>query len=102
MSAYSNPQPDPDDPAISRFKSALLARGAAGTLLWFLILTGIIIALTLIANRCDDDDDGATQAVATEEPADEPAEPADEPEPEPTSEPESTPEPTPVPDPAGV
>ena len=102
MSAYSNPQPDPDDPAISRFKSALLARGAAGTLLWFLILTGIIIALTLIANRCDDDDDGATQAVATEEPADEPAEPADEPEPEPTSEPEPTPEPTPVPDPAGV
>ena len=82
MSAYSNPQPDPDDPAISRFKAAILGRGASGTLLWFLILTGIIIALTLIANRCDDDDDGGTQAVATEEPADEPAEPADEPEPE--------------------
>ena len=57
MSAYSNPQPDPDDPGISRFKAALLARGAAGTLLWFAILTGLIILFTLIANRCDDDDD---------------------------------------------
>ena len=100
MSAYSNPQPDPDDPAISRFKAAILGRGASGTLLWFLILTGAIIALTLIANRCDDDDDGGTQAVATEE-AVEPAEEATtEPTPAPTAEP--TPEPTPTPDPAAV
>ena len=100
MSAYSNPQPDPDDPAISRFKAAILGRGASGTLLWFLILTGAIIALTLIANRCDDDDDGDTQAVATEE-AVEPAEEATtEPTPAPTAEP--TPEPTPTPDPAAV
>ena len=100
MSAYSNPQPDPDDPAISRFKAAMLGRGASGTLLWFLILTGAIIALTLIANRCDDDDDGGTQAVATEE-AVEPAEEATtEPTPAPTAEP--TPEPTPTPDPAAV
>ena len=105
MSAYSNPQPEPDDPAISRFKAALLARGASGTLLWFAILTGIIIALTLIANRCDDDDDGATTSVATgeaaetDDAADEPT-PTAEPEPTPTAEPE--PEPTPTPSPAGV
>lgn len=99
MSAYSNPHPDPEDPAVSRFKAALLARGASGTLLWFLILTGIIIALTLIANRCDDDDDdGDTQAVTT----DEPAEVTDEPEPEPEPSAEPTAEPTPAPDPAGV
>ena len=102
MSAYSNPQPDVDDPAVSRFKAALMARGAAGTLLWFAILTGLIILFTLIANRCDDDDDGgATQVVETEEVDEEPApEPAPEPTPEP--DPEPTPEPTPAPDPAAV
>lgn len=100
MSAYSNPQPDVDDPAVSRLKAALLARGAAGTLLWFAILTGLIILFTLIANRCDDDDDGgATQAVETEEVDEEPA-PTPEPTPEP--DPEPTPEPTPTPDPAAV
>ncbi len=113
MSAYSNPQPDPEDPSISRVKAALLARGAAGTLLWFAILTGLIILFTLLANRCDDDDDGATTSVATEETdgdAEEPAEntdgDAEEPEeeatPAPTATPEPEPDPTPTPAPVAA
>ena len=50
MTAYSNPHPESDDPAVGRVKAALLGRGVAGTLLWFVILAGIIIVLTLVAN----------------------------------------------------
>lgn len=100
MSAYSNPQPDPDTPTVGRLKSALLARGAAGTLLWFAILTGVIIALTLVASRCDDDDTDDTQQATADEPADAEPEPTAEPTPEP--EPDPTAEPAPVLDPADV
>lgn len=69
MSAYSNPEPD-EEPAISRVKAALGARGASGTLLWFAILTGIIIALTLVASRCGNDDDAGPDPTASNQSAD--------------------------------
>lgn len=64
VSEYSNPELS-DEPAISRFKAALFGRGASGTLLWFAMLTVIIIALTLVANRCDND--GDTEADTTDD-----------------------------------
>jgi hypothetical protein len=64
VSEYTNPQPD-EEPAISRFKAAFAARGASGTLLWFAILTAIIIALTLVANQWDNDDDAGPGPTAS-------------------------------------
>lgn len=92
---YSNPNPEETDPAISRLKAALLGRGAGGTWLWFLLLTAAIIALTLVANRCGDDDN---DAVSTTDSATAEAKPTETATPEPvaTPEPTATPEPEPV------
>ncbi len=129
MSAYTNPQPS--DPGHSRLKAALLARGASGAMLWFLLLTGAIVALTLVANRCgnDDDnsvaasgqsgDDGGSDGEGSDDSTDSSSSSDDsnangsndavaEPEPTPTAAPEPTatpepePEPTPTPEPAGT
>lgn len=104
MSEYTNPQPD--EPQISRLKAALYARGAFGVLVWFLLLTGAIIALTLVANRCGDDDsttESAGSADSEETPGDDTgdstaAEDATE-TPEPTPPPTPAPAPTPTPEP---
>lgn len=109
---YSNPDPDERDPAVSGWKAALAGRGAAGTILWFLLLAGAIIALTLVANRCDDDDTAivetdTTEPTAVPEATEAPAptatpapEPTATPAPEPTATP--APEPTPTPEPEAL